>query len=255
MKLDKLFRQLFISPGECRMFLVDSLEDDLGMEIWQSTRDAAWTERAYELVEKLTARGLVNRRLFEKLVVERPQRADDIAATCREELDMPFSYATGNCPDAAEFPWQDYEEAMSPGLKRLLRFAAYDARSRGFRTISTSEIFRVYSALQPWIRTALPIGKIKTATLAREEDPFSGEFGASRCVSLTVHGLSRHAEQPYLLTEHDVFLDLARFGAGNTARKFAPDGFSLERLNELSRELGIGRVTRHAVLEPPGNGA
>ena len=46
-----------------------------------------------------------------------------------------------------------------------------------------------------------------------------------------------------------LYLDLVRFGSGDSARKLAPNGDALEAVNKLSRELQIGRVSRHGRLD------
>jgi hypothetical protein len=245
-KLHELLRSVF-DEDECRMFLIDTF-DQSGQDIWDSTH-GSWMDRSHQIDLEMRKQGLKDRRLFEALVRRFPKRADDIAAVCKAETNQPFSYTSEEAPPAREFPWSDYREAMSPGLIRMLRLGAYDARSHGQTTISTSEVFRVYRALQPWIAASFPHTDIESADLMHEEDPFDGTLGASFCVSKTIHGLAEKTERPSLITEHDVFLDLARFGAGESARKLAPDGGWLDRINEYSRQLGIGRVTRHGPLD------
>lgn len=247
MKLHELLRSCFSDPEDCRIFLVDVYEN-AGRDVWDST-DGPWTQRAFEVAEKLAEHGLKDRQLFEALLNARPKRADDIAAACRAETGLPLNYVVDPPPPAEVFPWSTYRSAMSPGLVHMLRLAGYDARTRGYPTISTSEIFRVYRALQPWIAAPFPDTDIDPSDLDGEADPFDDELGASFCVSKTIHGLAGHLEPPALITEHDVFLDLARFGAGESARKLASDGDSMDRINRLSRQLAIGRITRHGPLE------
>lgn len=243
--LDALFLEVFLE-SECQIFLAQSLDD--GRDIWNST-DGAWNTRAFQAADALRRRGGIDRKLFEALIREVPGRADVIAAVCRNETGEPLNYTTAEVPPARVFPWSDYERAMSPSLIRLLESAAYDARSRGYDTISTSEFFRIYRTEQPWIAAAFPDAKLKRSKDRGKEDPFDNSLGASYCVSKTVHGLAQHTQQGQQFDEHDVFLDLARFGDGNSARRLSPDGESLERLNELSRRLKIGRTTRHGVLD------
>jgi hypothetical protein len=245
MQLHDLLRSCF-EPDQCRIFLVDTL-DEQGRDVWDST-DGPWKERAFAVAEDLERRGLADRRLFEALVEQRPKRADDIAAVYKAETGQPFNYVVGAPPSPNAFPWSDYRDAMSSGLISMLRFAAYDAKTRSFHTISTSEVFRVYRSLQPWVAAAFPGTEIEAADLENEADPFDGSLGASNCVAKSIHGLAHHFEQPQRMTEHDVFLDLARFGAGESARRLAPDGATIDRVNRLSRDLGIGRITRHGVL-------
>lgn len=243
--LDALFLEIFREP-ECEIFLAHALDD--GRDIWNST-DGAWNTRAFQAADTLRRRGRVDRRLFEALIREVPGRADIIAAVCRYETGQPLNYTTAEVPPAREFPWADYQQAMSASLIRLLRSAAYDARSRGYDTISTSEVFRIYRTEQPWVAAAFPNAELKRSKHQGEEDPFDKSLGASYCVSKTIHGLAQHTEQGKKFDEHDVFLDLARFGDGNSARRLSPNGESLERLNQLSRELKVGRTTRHGVLD------
>ena len=250
MKLHELLRDCF-TESECRIFLTDEF-GDTGRDVWDST-DGDWMNRAFEVAEALGRQGLANRKLFEALVRRVPGRADDVAAVCKDVTDQPLNYAAGTVPPAGAFPWSHYEAAMASSLIRLLRSAAYDARSRGYDTISTSELFRVYRAAQPWIAAAFPDAKMKTAVASSgEEDPFDDTLGASYCLSKTIHGLAEHTEQPAQFDEHDVFLDLARFGSGKSARRLSPDGTALARLNDLSRRLDIGRTTRHGVLDSSG---
>ncbi len=246
MRLDELLRSCF-QEHQCKIFLHDTLPEQW-LDVWDSTQ-GVWATRAFELVVHLKQVGLVNRSFFEALVKARPGRADDIAAVCRDVLQEPLNYAVGDPPPAARFPWVDYESAMSRGLLQLLRFAAYDARSRGYTTISTSEIVRVYGALQPWVRAVVPVQAKDLSSLFGQEDPFDGVLGASYCVSKTMHGLAQTTHQPGRFTEHDVFLDLLRFGSGTSVRRLVADGSALDTINLWSRRLGIGRVTRHAILD------
>jgi hypothetical protein len=250
MKLHELLRSCF-DEDDCRMFLVDTFDVDdstVGTDVWDSTQ-GPWKARAFELAEELRRVGLVRRQLFEALLRALPNRADDIAAGCRTATGEPLSYATGSPPPTESFPWDDYLEGMSPGLVQLLRYAAYDARSRGYTTVSTSEIVRVYVRLQPWVTMAVVAEACEQSDLDGELDPFDDSIGASLCVAKTVHGLATFTESPERFTEHDVFLDLVRFGNGTSARKLAPDGEALDAVNTLSRSLGIGRVTRHGILD------
>ena len=140
---------------------------------------------------------------------------------------------------------------MSRGLIQLLRYCAYDARSRGFTTVSTSEIVHAYVVLQPWVAATVVADAGERPALDGELDLFDDGLGASLCVAKTVHGLAKFTESPGKFTEHDVFLDLVRFGNGTSARKLAPNGDALDAVNTLSRKLGIGRVTRHGILDEP----
>lgn len=246
MELHELLRSCF-TDTTCDIFLRDTF-GARGQEIWDST-SGAWLSRAAGVQKALHDYGLDDRRLFEALVKVRPGRADDVSAVCRRVTGEPFNYVVGEPPASDSFPWTDYRIAMSPGLVRMLRLAAYDARSRGFLTISTSEVVRVYAALQPWVGVALTTKAVAPSPLADEEDPFDGKLGASPCVSKTIHGLARHTERPGTFTEHDVFLDLVRFGSGESARKLAPNGDAMEGVNKLSRDLQIGRVSRHGRLD------
>ncbi len=252
MELHELLRSCFPQDG-LRMFLVEEFGQP-GTDIWDST-DGPWLGRVFDITRALNQAGLVDRQFFERLVRRKPGRADDISASCWATTGEPLTYVTGNAPAAETFPWADYQHAMSPSLVRFLRFAAYDARSRGYPTISTSEIVRVYLALQPWVRTTLAGGGgsegggFERSELDGEEDPFDNTLGASFCVSKTVHGLAENCVQPRLFDEHDVFLDLMRFGSGKSVRRLAGGGVERDEMNELSRRLGIGRVTRHAVLD------
>lgn len=246
MKLHELLRECF-DESDLRIFLADQYDQD-GRDAWDSTT-GPWLDRAFDIAEELARRGLVDRTLFERLVRERPRRADDISATCRTVLGQPLSYVVGEPPAAQAFPWSDYRSCMSPGLVDLLGCAAYDARRRGYTTISTSEVVRVYLTAQPWAALALAADDRDAADLDRTEDPFDGTLGASYCVSKTFHGLAANTEQPARYDEHDVFLDLVRFGSGASVRRLVPDGAAMDRVNQASRQLGIGRVTRHAVLD------
>jgi hypothetical protein len=252
MKLDELLRSCFDENG-CRMFLVDNLDVDgstAGTDAWDSTQ-GPWKDRAFDLAEELERMGLVRRQFFEALLRELPNRADDIAAGCRTATGEPLNYAVGQPPATEAFPWSDYQRGMSPGLVQLLRYAAYDARSRGFTTVSTSEIVRVYVELQPWVAASVVTDPGERLAIEGELDLFEDGLGASTCVAKTVHGLATFTENPAKFTEHDVFLDLVRFGNGTSARKLAPNGDALDAVNELSRRLGIGRITRHGVLDEP----
>lgn len=250
MKLDDLLRSCF-DESECKAFLIFTLDvgdSTAGKDVWDSTQ-GPWKTRAFEVAETLERMGLVRRQFFEALVRELPNRADDIAAGCREATGEPLNYAVGDPPAIESFPWENYRPGMSSGLVQLLRYAAYDARSRGFTTVSTSEIVRVYVELQPWVAALLAAELSERSQLDGELDLFDDKLGASMCVAKTVHGLCQFTEQPSKFSEHDVFLDLVRFGSGTSARKLAPSGQALDAVNTLSRKLGIGRVTRHGVLE------
>lgn len=251
MNLHELLRDCF-NENDLKMFLFDEFSDS-GKDVWDST-DGAWKSRVFDICEKLEQAGMVGRPLFEALIKARPGRADDIAAVCRTATGQPLSYAVGKCPDSEVFPWSQYKDGMSPGAIELLKFAAYDARSRGFRKISTTEVVRVYSAMQPWVTASLKFDDIEPCPLLDKEDPFDDQLGASYCVSKTFHGLAMNTEHPDRFTEHDIFLDLVRFGSGTSARKIAPDGAALDNVNQLSRDLEIGRTTRHARLAEAGTG-
>lgn len=253
MKLDELLRSCF-DENDCKAFLsftLDVGDSKTGRDVWDSTAQGPWKIRAFEVAEALGRMGLVRRQFFEALVREIPNRADDIAAGCREATGEPLNYAVGNPPATVSFPWEKYRDGMSAPLVILLRYAAYDARSRGFTTVSTSEIVRVYVELQPWVAALLSADSSDRSKLDGELDLFQDTLGASLCVAKTVHGLCQFTERPRKFTEHDVFLDLVRFGNGTSARKLAPSGDTLDNVNALSRKLGIGRVTRHGVLEEP----
>ncbi len=250
MKLHTLLRSC-LGEDELRLFLADTFDvgsEAVGTDVWDST-DGPWKTRVFDIARILEQRGLADVRLFEVLAREIPNRADDIAAACRTTTGQKLSYASGNPPPANSFPWPDYRDAMSPGLQQMLGYAAYDARSRNYATISTSEIVRVYLALQPWTVVAFGSEDPKTSKLERQEDPFDGTLGASYCVSKTIHGLAANVEKPQRYDEHDVFLDLVRFGNGKSVGKLVPDGDSLEQINAYSRRLKVGRITRHAVLD------
>lgn len=253
MQLHDLLRDCF-DEDRLRIFLSDEFDQD-GRDVWDST-DGPWLGRVFDIATAMQQRGLVDRTLFETLVRCLPKRGDDIAATCRTTLGQPLSYAIGEPPANQTFPWADYRSAMSAGLVDLLHRAAYDARSRGFATISTSEIVRVYLMAQPWVALSVSAEAVggddvlgDDRSIDGREDPFDGTLGASYCVSKTVHGLAANTELPARYDEHDVFLDLARFGSGGSVRKLVPNGETMDRLNQASRRLGIGRVTRHAVLD------
>jgi hypothetical protein len=252
MKLHELLRSCF-AENDCRIFLVDNFDVDgstAGTDAWDSTQ-GPWKARAFELAEELERIGLVRRQFFEALLRKLPNRADDIAAACRTATGDPLNYAVGEPPPTESFPWGDYRLGMSPGLAHLLRYSAYDARSQGFTTVSTSEIVRVYVELQPWVAASVVTDACERSELDGELDLFEDGLGASMCVAKTVHGLATFTENPRKFTEHDVFLDLVRFGNGTSARKLAPNGDALDAVNTLSRKLGIGRVTRHGVLDEP----
>jgi hypothetical protein len=252
MRLNELLRSCF-DENDCKIFLIDTFDvsgSTAGKDVWDSTQ-GPWKDRAFDVADELERLGLVRRQLFEALVRAIPNRADDIAAVCREATGEPLNYAVGDPPATESFPWDDYRQGMSPGLVQLLRYAAYDARSRGFKTVSTSEIVRVYIKLQPWVAALLASDSLERSELDGELDLFGDNLGASMCVAKTVHGLCQFTERPRKFSEHDVFLDLVRFGSGTSARKLAPSGDALDSVNTLSRKLGIGRVTRHGVLEEP----
>lgn len=251
MKLDHLLRLCFFEETDCRAFLIDNLDIDSaksGTDVWHSTQ-GPWKNRSFEVTQELERRGLVQRRLFEALLQELPNRADDIAAACRTATGEPLNYAVGEPPPTELFAWAEYRPGMSQGLISLLRWSSYDARTRGYKTVSTSEIVRVYLQVQPWVATALAAAELDRSDLDGEIDPFEDGIGASLCVAKTIHGLARHTENPSKFTEHDVFLDLVRFGSGTSARKLVPTGEAIDMVNAMSRTLGIGRITRHGPLE------
>lgn len=247
MQLHELLRSCFINPDDLRIFLSEQF-GQTGRDVWDLT-DGAWMGRVFDIASGLEQKGVVDRKFFELLVIELPKRADDISACCWTTTGQPLTYVAGEAPPAQTFPWSDYEGGMAPSLVRFLRHAAYDARSRGYPTISTSEIVRVYLAQQPWVRATLDADDEELSELDGEADPFDDKLGASFCVSKTVHGLAENCVLPRRFDEHDVFLDLMRFGNGKSVRRLAVGGVGRDRLNELSRQLGIGRVTRHAVLD------
>lgn len=252
MKLHELLRSCF-DENDCRIFLVDTFDvggATTGTDAWDSTQ-GPWKTRAFELAEELSRIGLVRRQFFEAVLRELPNRADDISAACRDTTGEPLNYAVGSPLPTELFPWDDYQQGMSSGLIQMLRYSAYDARKRGFTTVSTSELVRVYFELQPWVATSLVADDFERSELDGELDPFEDALGASMCVGKTIHGLAKFTERPKKFTEHDVFLDLVRFGSGTSARKLAPDGDALDAINQLSRRLGIGRVTRHGILDEP----
>ncbi|MDH4277775.1 MAG: hypothetical protein OEW83_06790 [Acidimicrobiia bacterium] len=247
MQLHELLRSCFANPDELRIFLSEEF-GQTGRDVWDLT-DGAWLTRAFDIATALEGKGVIDRQFFERLVVELPKRADDISACCWTTTGQPLTYVAGDAPPAETFPWSAYEKGMAPSLLRFLRHAAYDARSRGYATISTSEIVRVYLAEQPWVRATLGADDEDLSELDGEADPFDDKLGASFCVSKTVHGLAENCVLPRRFDEHDVFLDLMRFGNGNSVRRLASSGVGRDQLNQLSRQLGIGRVTRHAVLD------
>ncbi len=256
MRLHNLLRSC-LDEDDCRIFLVDHYDingSSIGTDVWDSTH-GPWKTRVFDLAEELDRVGLVKRQLFEALVKELPNRADDIAAGCRTATGEPLHYSVGDPPPTELFPWGDYRLGMSPGLVQLLRHAAYDARSKGYTTVSTSEIVRVYLELQPWVAASLVADGTARSGLEGELDPFSDGIGASMCVAKTVHGVATFTVNPNQFTEHDVFLDLVRFGNGTSARRLTPDGQALDAINALSRTLGIGRVSRHGVLDEMPSGA
>lgn len=247
MQLHELLRSCFINPDDLRIFLFEEF-GQTGRDVWDLT-DGAWLARVFDIAAGLEQKGVVDRRFFERLVIALPKRADDISACCWTTSGQPLTYVAGDAPPAETFPWSDYEHGMAPGLVRFLRHAAYDARSRGYATISTSEIVRVYLAEQPWVRATLGADDEELSALDGEADPFDDKLGASFCVSKTVHGLAGNCVLPRRFDQHDVFLDLMRFGNGRSVRRLASSGVGRDQLNRLSRQLGIGRVTRHAVLD------
>lgn len=220
--------------------------------------------RAFQIAEELRARGIATSAfpLYRALVEVRQRRSDDIVATCMKESGSRLTWSMEQCSPEDAFDWARLEAAASPSLRRFLAHAGFDARSRTdpatsrpFTTISTSEVFRVYRASQPWIAAVFTAGRLlPPATLADDEDTNARDvfdeklLGVSFCFRKTAVGLLAHTPRNTAITEHEFFFDLARFGAGESSG-LVRTSEEMERLNELSRELGIGRITRHGSLD------
>ncbi len=191
--------------------------------------------------------------LFGRLLIERPRHCDAIAAvyeatTGRRLAGSRFAERVG--PGATE-----RHPAMSDALVEGLDRCAGHCAATGWADLPTTAVFQVYRWAHPWLIAALPPGAL------REVEPeYSGQtrsfFRAglllSGCVGRSLHGLCANAPADTQVTFHDLFFDLARFGAGRSVQRLRDHGVGQSELRRYATLLGMGRLSRHGPIDRLG---
>ena len=224
---------------------------DNGADVWDSLPlSTPFNNVAFKLVDELEKRGLIMRELFVSLCKVRGGRVDRICEVYEALFNHRLTWSADNA--SKNFKWSQFVDMLSGDLVSALDRCATVARVRNFDTISTSEVFHVYGEFQPWVKVAFPdkaFKQLKPEPDKGHENIFESNLGGSRCVQLSMQGLVRHTPLNQQLSFHDLFFDLARFGAGGSVGRLRNNEVFAARINEISAELKIGRLTRHGLLE------
>ncbi|MDP2314249.1 MAG: hypothetical protein Q8P41_15210 [Pseudomonadota bacterium] len=187
--------------------------------------------------------------LFAALVRESPGHADLVAEVyeARSGRRLTLGHAGGRLDER--------HPAMSDDLVAGLDRCAGHCFATGWGDLTTTTVFQVYRFGQPWVVAALPPGAL------REVEPdYTGQVRpvaragllASTCVGRSLAGLCAHAPPGTRVTFHDLFFDLARFGAGRSVQRLRDHGVGQAELRRFATILGLGGLTRHGVLELGG---
>ena len=143
---------------------------------------------------------------------------------------------------------------LSPSLQDALSLAANAARREGKDIISTRTLFSAMRRLQPdrlseFFRElpeeALP--KSVPEEVSIDAGAFSDIRLFSGCVQDSLNNLVPQTNTREKLSTEDIFLDIARYGKGDSVRQLRTHGISVNRINELVGQLGWSVLNRENV--------
>jgi len=143
----------------------------------------------------------------------------------------------------SNFLYQVWDK-LEPDLQDALSMAYNQARRDGMNTIKTRYFFAALARLQP---EPLPefLGHIPRSALPKPIDEqvtteqllLSEDVDLSDCVEDSLRHLAPKATQDRKLTAADVFVDIARYGTGDSIARFRSHGVTPEKVRKIVDEL------------------
>ncbi len=149
-------------------------------------------------------------------------------------------------------PFDSIWDRLDTSLQDAFALAANDARRQGKDIISTRTLFAAFRRLHPGHlpdffshlpSDALP-DPIPDSTPIRS-DALADIRLLSACVQDSLNHLAPQATENNKLTSEDVFVDIARYGRGNSVQRLRTHGIDAIRIDEIVGQLGWSVLDRH----------
>jgi ATP-dependent Clp protease ATP-binding subunit ClpA len=144
-------------------------------------------------------------------------------------------------------PLLDHTLTVSPSdfVSRGLALAATAARRSGRKVISTRTLFAALRRLHPEpLREFLELVPPEALPEALPKEVLVDPGALSRiesfssCVQDSLEHLVSRSSQQRRLAAQDVFVDIAKYGKGESVRRLRTHGVDTSKVNEIVRQLG-----------------
>jgi hypothetical protein len=140
------------------------------------------------------------------------------------------------------------------GLQDVLALAAAEARRNNKQRISTLHLFSAMVRVQPGhmpelircIRQMAPaaLPGPSHATTKPDRDLILNPFSVSSCIQDSLENLTPKIVGEQRLSSEDLFVDVARYGTGESVRRLRTHGIDSESIYRIVRQLGWRVISR-----------